>query len=449
MQSYTDRKQRVVAEMKQINTGEGAGLDKATSNLFRNYGAPVKRKLNVRDFNHVLQVNQEEGWIEVEGMTQYYDLVKEALKYGIMPTVVPQLRSITIGGATSGVGIEATSFKYGLVHETVQEIEILLSSGEVVVATPTNEHKDLFFGFPNSYGTLGYALKLKIKAIPVKKYVHVAHVRYSSYQELTVGITKWSTDATIDFLDGVIFSPTEIYLSIGRFTDEAPYTSDYTYQNIYYRSIQQRSDDYLTTHDYIWRWDTDWFWCSKNLYMQNPIVRRLVGKKRLNSVFYTKIMRWNAKWNLSGLVEKLTGRHSESVIQDVDIPIENLEKYLQFFDREIGIKPVWICPVKGYNPSVSFSLFPMEANKLHVNVGFWDVVYTPDAKPAGYHNKKVEQKVSELGGIKSLYSSVFYEENTFWKIYNQPAYAKLKNTYDQARKFPTLYAAVVKKPARR
>ena len=31
-----------------------------------------------------------------------------------------------------------------------------------------------------------------------------------------------------------------MYLVIGEFTDEAPYTSDYTFENIYYRSIRER-----------------------------------------------------------------------------------------------------------------------------------------------------------------------------------------------------------------
>ncbi len=448
-ESYQQRKQRLMQEMREAAAGEAIALDKKTSNLFRHYGTQAKRKLNVRDFNHVLQVNKEEGWIEVEGMTQYYDLVKEALKYDVMPTVVPQLRSITIGGATVGVGIEATSFKYGLVHETIQEVDILLSSGEVITATPTNEYKDIFFGIPNSYGTLGYILKLKVKAIPVKKYVHVQHIRYNSYAQLVEGIKKFSQDSTIDFLDGVIFSGQEMYLSMGKFTNEAPYTSDYTYQNIYYRSIRKNTEDYLTTHDYIWRWDTDWFWCSKNLYMQNPIVRRLVGKERLNSVFYTKIMRWNAKWKVSEKIEKLFGRHSESVIQDVDIPIQNVEEYLHFFAKEIGISPVWVCPIKRYDGSANFSLFPMEANVLHVNIGFWDVVPLPEEKPEGYLNKKVEAEVGQLHGIKSLYSSVFYDENTFWKIYNKETYNVLKTKYDSGRKLPNLYDAVAKKPARR
>lgn len=440
--AYEERKAQLQEQMRSVGKGETVALGKDTSNLFRDYGPGATKKLNVRDFNHVLEVNTSEGWIEVEGMTQYYDLVQEALKFNVMPTVVPQLRSITIGGAVSGVGIESSSFKYGLVHETVQALEILLPSGEVVLATPENEYKDLFFGFPNSYGTLGYALKVRVKAVPVKKYVHLQHIRYTSYEEVEKGIQEWCVKEDVDFVDGSVFSSKEMYLTIGRFTDSAPHTSDYTYENIYYKSIQTRKEDYLTTHDYIWRWDTDWFWCSKAMGMQNSIVRRIMGRKRLNSITYTKIMRWNSKWKLGSLLNKLLGYSSESVIQDIDVPVWNLPPYLHFFEKEIGISPVWLCPTKRYNSSVKFTLFSMKPDTLYVNVGFWDVVRSRVKHPDGYYNKKVEQKVEELGGVKSLYSSVYYDEDTFWRLYNGEAYKQLKHKYDPDKKKRTLYEVV-------
>ena len=43
---------------------------------------------------------------------------------------------------------------------------MLLPDGDIVVCTPTNEHSDLFFGFPNSYGTLGYALAREGEGLP-------------------------------------------------------------------------------------------------------------------------------------------------------------------------------------------------------------------------------------------------------------------------------------------
>src|SRR5688572_21321409 len=98
----------------------GVRLDKSTSNLFRDRTPAAARRLDVRDFNNVLSVDSARGIVEAEGMTPYVKLVDECLKHGVMPAVVPQLKSITLGGAATGCGIESSSFRYGLVHETVQ-----------------------------------------------------------------------------------------------------------------------------------------------------------------------------------------------------------------------------------------------------------------------------------------------------------------------------------------
>ena len=162
---YENKKKRLIEEFAlKIKDKKKIRLGKSTSNLFRHRKGNTST-INVRDFNKVINVDAKNLIAEVEGMTTYEELVKQTLKHGVMPTVVPELKSITIGGALTGIGIESSSFKYGLVHETITETEILLSDGSTAICTADNKHKDLFFGFPNSYGTLGYALKLKIKLI--------------------------------------------------------------------------------------------------------------------------------------------------------------------------------------------------------------------------------------------------------------------------------------------
>jgi len=101
--------------------------------------------------------------VDAEGMTSYEDLVEATLRHGSMPAVVPQLKTITLGGAVAGVGIEATSFRHGLVHDTIAAIDVVTGDGRILTCTRENEHRDLFFGIPNSYGTLGYAVKLETK----------------------------------------------------------------------------------------------------------------------------------------------------------------------------------------------------------------------------------------------------------------------------------------------
>ena len=252
----------------------------------------------------------------------------------------------------------------------------------------------------------------------------------------------FGADATRD--DAVHFGPGDYYLTIGRFVDEAPYTSDYTFENIYYRSIRRRQEDYLSTADYIWRWDTDWFWCSKNLYAQNPVVRRLYGRSRLNSLTYTRIMRWNSRWKLTRGMDRLLGYRSESVIQDVDIPLENCADFLSFYLDNIRFTPVWICPIRAWDQQARFPLYPMDNSKTYVNFGFWDVIRNRNRQlPKGHYNRLIEARVRELGGIKSLYSDAYFTPEEFWSIYSRDAYGRLKARYDPEGRLKDLYAKCV------
>ncbi|MGN2391758.1 FAD-binding oxidoreductase [Pelomicrobium sp. G1] len=417
------------------------GLAKGTSNLFRDRREQAKQRLDVADFDTVLRVDPAAGLIEAEGMVTYERLTDAALACGMMPAVVPQLKSITLGGAVAGVGIESSAFLYGLVHETVEELEVLTGDRRVVIARRDNEHRDLFYGFPNSYGTLGYALRLKVKAVPVKPYVRLEHRRFGDARRFFEAL-EGECHGDADFIDGVVFGRDELVLTLGRFVDQAPYASDYRFERIYYRSLRSRPEDYLTVRDYLWRWDTDWFWCSKNLGAQNPLLRRFVfGPSRLNSVTYTRIMRWNARWGLTRVLNRVMGWHTESVIQDVDIPLSRCAEFLDFFLGEIGILPVWICPIRVH--SGDYALYPMRPGQLYVNFGFWDVVRRREAFPAGYHNRLIEKKVQALGGIKSLYSESYFTEDEFWRIYGGEAYHRLKTRYDPEGAFPDLYQKCV------
>src|SRR6476646_9138389 len=136
-------------------------LAKRTSNLFRFRDATAGPAggLDVSSFGHVLSVDPVTRTARVGGMTTYEDLCDATLPHQLMPLVVPQLKTITLGGA-------------------VTALEILTGDGRVVVATGDNEHADLFRGFPNSYGTLGYSLSLTIELEPVRPYVHLRHFAF-------------------------------------------------------------------------------------------------------------------------------------------------------------------------------------------------------------------------------------------------------------------------------
>ena len=144
-------------------------------------------------------------------MTTYEDLVAATLRHGLMPLVVPQLKTITLGGAVSGLGIESTSLRNGMPHESVLAMEILTGDGQVVTATADGEHAALYRGFPNSYGTLGYTLSLTIELEPVKPYVHLRHFRFTDPAECFAAVAQVVADGSYeghqaDFIDGTAFS---------------------------------------------------------------------------------------------------------------------------------------------------------------------------------------------------------------------------------------------------
>jgi FAD/FMN-containing dehydrogenase len=127
MQSYTARKKLLLNNLQ--NTEGEVYLKKKTSNLFRYQ--KKKSGLDVRGFNHVLNIDTETQSAEIEGMATYEDIVDATLKLGHMPTVIPELKSITVGGAITGTGLEMTSFKYGWVHETILEMDVLTPKGKI------------------------------------------------------------------------------------------------------------------------------------------------------------------------------------------------------------------------------------------------------------------------------------------------------------------------------
>jgi FAD/FMN-containing dehydrogenase len=440
--AYAQRCARVLASLRGAQASAPLGLAKRTSNLFRERHEGDKHRLDLSGFDHVLRIDREGGWADVEGLATYEQFVAALLPHGLMPAVVPQLKTITVGGAVAGVGIEATSFRAGLVHHTLLELDVLSPAGELVPCTPDNAHRDLFRGFANSYGTLGYALRVRLRAQPVKRYVEARHERFAEPAAFFARLAVACDDPAIDFVDGVVFDDRTLVLVTARFVDEAPWSSAYTYERIYWRSLLERDVDFLATEDWLWRWDTDWFWCSRRLGAQHPLLRRLYGRKHLNSRTYQRLMRWNSRWGLTRAWARLRGRHLESVIQDIDIPIANAEAFLAFLRREVGILPVWICPLR--TPAgLDAPLYPLPAGALYVNFGFWDTVASPEPRPRGLCNRRIEEETIRLGGIKSLYSESYFAEGEFAACYGMDTYRRLKARYDPAARAPDLYRKCV------
>jgi len=440
------RLQRAYAD---IPPGSPVRLAKRTSNLFRFTDGSAPAGLDVSAFGHVLQVDPVARTAAVGGMTTYEDLADATLSHGLMPLVVPQLKTITLGGAVTGLGIESSSLRSGMPHESVTEMEILTGDGRVVTAADGNEHHALYRGFPNSYGTLGYALSLTIELEPVLPFVHLRHFRYENPDACMEAIAQIAQNGSLsghraDFVDGTAFSLGEMYLTVGAFSEVAPWVSDYTRERIYYQSVRGPKEDFLTIRDYLWRWDTDWFWCSRAFGVQNPVIRRAWPRRYRRSDVYRRLVNLDQRYHVSAQVDARRGRPArENVIQDVEIPVKRGAEFLRFFADRVGMSPVWMCPLR-LRGERTWPLYPLQAGQVYVNFGFWGTVALPPGAADGHYNRQIEDQVTALGGHKGLYSTSFYSEEEFSARYNGPEYAKLKREYDGDGRLASLYEKCVR-----
>ena len=454
--------ERLLVSYRAIPATASVRLAKPTSNLFRARAKSDAPGLDTSGLTGVIAVDPDARTADVAGMCTYEDLVAATLPYGLSPLVVPQLKTITLGGAVTGLGIESASFRNGLPHESVLEMDILTGTGELLTVSP-EQHSDLYRCFPNSYGTLGYSVRLKIELETVKPFVALRHIRFGSLSDLVAAMdriidTGGFDGVRVDYLDGVVFSADESYLCVGVQTTTPGPVSDYTGQDIYYRSIQHDAgtkEDRLTIHDYLWRWDTDWFWCSRAFGAQNPRLRRWWPRRYRRSSFYWKLLGYDRRFDIADRIEKRNGRPPrERVVQDVEVPIERCAEFVDWFLTNVPIEPIWLCPLR-LRDDEGWPLYPIQPGHTYVNVGFWSSVPVRSGggerserginTAEGATNRLIEEKVSELDGHKSLYSDAYYTPEDFDELYGGEAYKTVKKTYDPDSRLLDLYAKAVQR----
>jgi FAD/FMN-containing dehydrogenase len=432
-----------------IPVGATVRLAKRTSNLFRSRSRSTVPGLDVSGLDGVVSVDvRADGTAtaDVQGMCTYERLVDVTLPRGWIPLVVPQLRSITLGGAVTGLGIESTSFRNGLPHESVLEMDVLTGAGDVVTTRPG---EDLFDAFPNSYGSLGYATRIRIELERAPALVDLRHLRFDDLDALAktldVVVEQGEHDGVrVDGLDGVVFAPGEAYLTLATWREEpgaATRPSDYTGMQPYFRSLQERETDTLTTYDYLWRWDTDWFWCSGAFGLHDPRVRRLWPRRWRRSDVYHRLVGLESRFQVVSRVDRWRGKPPrERVIQDIEVPVERAPEFLRWFEEHVGMRPVWLCPLRARR---SWPSYPLRAGATYLNVGFWGTVPIAPGAGDGDVNRAVEAEVTALGGHKSLYSDAYYDRETFDRLYGVANQQRVKHQTDPDDRLTGLYEKAV------
>ena len=304
-----------------------------------------------------IEVDPAARTADVQGMCTYEDLVDATLP--ARPDPARRARSCARSRSAArspGSGIESTSFRNGLPHESVLEMDVLTGAGEVVTATPGDEHAA---STPSPTPTARWATPpgCGSSSSRCRPYVALRHVRFddagAAGQDRRARSSRPAsgTASGSTALDGVAFEPGEFYLTLARWTDRAraAATSDYTGQQVYYRSLQQRETDLLTM-----------------LRLPVALGHRLVLVLAAPSAPSTRVVRrlWPRRWRRSRRLPpagrprpplrhrrparpaRRPARSASGWSRTSRSRSTGSPEFLDWFDDEVGMRPVWLCPLR-------------------------------------------------------------------------------------------------------
>jgi FAD/FMN-containing dehydrogenase len=193
---------------------------------------------------------------------------------------------------------------------------------------------------------------------------------------------------------------------------------------VYYQSTSQRREDYLTTPNYFFRYDRG----VTNVRPSSFLGRLLFGRF-LSS---TEMLRLGEKlhWFLP--------RDKPTVTLDVFLPFSKVPAFLAWWERELGFFPLWCVPYKRVRDYewLDPSFYAGMTDELFLDLAIYGMKQRGDRNV----HKLIEDKLRELGGIKTLISHNYYSKDEFWKIWNAANYAEVKAITDPENLFRDLYS---------
>ncbi|WP_051237712.1 FAD-binding oxidoreductase [Lacticigenium naphthae] len=380
-------------------------------------------KLDISDFDEILSIDQRNRICVAEPGVTFEKLVEATLKHDLIPAVVSELKTITIGGAVAGCSIESMSYKVGGFHDNCLEYEVVTAKGEVLNCTPDNENSLLFQMIHGTFGTLGIITKLTFKLLPAKPFVRVVYERFENLDDYKKAIWEHFENKDLDFMDGIIHSPDLFILSKGYLVDEAPYTHNYDWTRIYYTSTAERSEDYLTTPDYFFRY--------------NKGVTNVHPKTRLLRFLFGRIMNANTTLRMATILRRFIPSKLIPVTVDTFIPFSKIEEFMDWYIKEIDHFPLWCVPYRIVHKYewISEDFFDNVTDELFLDIA----IYGMRIKNSEFYYKIIEDKLTEINAIKTLISTNLYSKNEFWNVWNKENYEIVKKRTDPDNIFRDLY----------
>ena len=307
----------------------------------------------------VLELDEARMVVRVEPMVTVGDITRYLVPRGFTLAVTLEIADATLGGLAFGVGMTTYSHKVGLYQETIEEYEVVLGDGSLVVASRDNEHSDLYHCLPWSHGSLAFLVGLTLKIVPVKPYIHMRYIPVRGQQKYCDLIRQISgadraDTAVPDYVEATIYSKEEAVIMVGNFADvttpeEASKVNRVTrwYKPWFYKHVQTfletgEGEEYIPLREYLLRHDKAIFWVLESMipFGNHPLFLFFLGWMLPPKPAFMKL-------TTTPTVRAMT--FTKQVFQDIVLPINRLEDQINISHELFDTYPVLVYPCRIYD----------------------------------------------------------------------------------------------------
>ena len=422
---HADKVERIARQLRQRTSTRPASFKKKTPphQVPKRYDQRRgDEKIDLSDLDQILEIDPTAMTCTAEPAVTFDEVVRATSRYGLVPIIVPEHKTISLGGAVAGCAMESMSFRHGGFHDTCLEYELITAKGGVLRCSP-HENPLVFQMLHGSFGTLGVVSLLRFKLIRAAPYVHVMYETYATLEAFQQAIWRYFSAQDVDYLDGQIFSPSKHVLCVGRFAERAPYVSRYDWLKAYCESIPRRAEDYLTTYDYLFRYDRG--------------VTQVSPTSLLGRALFGKLVHSDSRLRAADRFHRFLPANNPSVIVDVFIPFSRTAGFMDWYHREMHFYPMWCVPFRRTRDYEWLS--PQWWSGVHDPLFLDLAIYGLKQPPGRNLYKEFEDELLRVNGTKTLISYNYYDEQTFWSLWNRETYQTVKQLTDPDNIFRDLY----------
>lgn len=133
--------------------------------------------LDMKSMGRILDLDASAATVTVEPGAIWRDVVARTWRHGLVPPVLTNNLSVTVGGTLSVAGIGVASFRYGAQTDNVEELEVASVDGAVHRCS-RREKPEVFWGVLSGLGQIGVILEAKLRLRRAKPMTRTYYLLY-------------------------------------------------------------------------------------------------------------------------------------------------------------------------------------------------------------------------------------------------------------------------------